>query len=533
MMRSAKNIVIIVVLLLTITGGVFITSTLFKEVENTPKKYFIIISMAILLVVCMMRRRGFQGFMESLQSRTLLNGIVIVCFLATIHGLLQFFNCISSNHSAFPITGTFENPAGFAAVQAALYPFVVTRLFDGENSRLMRLFSVAVSVICFISVVLSGSRAGILALFSVLIVVLAYNDVIASFFKSHKWLCLPIIIIIVSLLIVLYYVKQDSADGRIFIWNRCFEMIKKRPLLGYGVYGFHHYYMSAQADFFRIHPDSPFIMLADNVGHPFNEYIKLIIHFGIVGLFVALGLIVWIVWKLYRTEKQIKVLGLSYVASLFIMCQFSYPFHYSVVWLLGFIAIIPALIRPLEEIYKVPGWIRIGASTLLLLFFSFTLRRMYYDMKWSEISNRALIGQTKQMLKYYEGMPSSMKHNPPFLYNYAAELNYSGKYEESLSLTKQCEEMWNDYDVQMLKANNYANIHDKENAIQSYDKAANMIPCRFEPLLGKMLVYMDANDTVNVLCVANEINEKPIKVRSDRISFIIERSQQILSYYNQ
>lgn len=151
-MRSPKNIVIIVVLLLTITGGVFITSTLFKEMENTPKKYFIIISMAILLVVCMMRRRGFQGFMESLQSRMLLNGIVIVCFLATIHGLLQFFNCISSNHSAFPITGTFENPAGFAAVQAALYPFVVTRLFDGENSRLMRLFSVAVSVICFISV---------------------------------------------------------------------------------------------------------------------------------------------------------------------------------------------------------------------------------------------------------------------------------------------------------------------------------------------------------------------------------------------
>lgn len=530
-MRPPKNMLIIVALLLSITGGIFIVSRLFVEQQNSPKKFFILISLTLLLIGCLLSCDGLRKLKESIQSRHFINVVVVVCLLTTIHGYIQYFGIISSNHSAFPITGTFENPAGFAAVQAALYPFVVTRCFDSENSRSMRLFSVAVSIICFISVVLSGSRTGILALCSVLVVVMAYTDAIASFFKSHRWLWLPIIVITIASLILLYYVKQDSADGRIFIWNRCFEMIKERPLFGYGVYGFHHYYMSAQADYFKTHPDSPFIMLADNVTHPFNEYIKLTIQFGLVGLFTAMILLIWIVWRLFESEKNTKVIGLSFVVSLFVMCQFSYPFRYAVVWLMCFIAITPAIVKSEKETIEIPSIIRIVISSLLLLVLATTLRRMYYDMKWTEISKRSIVGQTERMLKYYECIKHSMKHNPLFLYNYAAELNYSGHNEESIALASECLEMWNDYDVQILFATNYSSLHNKEKAIQSFDTAYNMIPCRFEPLYGKMLVYKEFNDTINVLKMANEIIEKPVKISSERIAIITGHAQQILIDY--
>jgi len=63
---------------------------------------------------------------------------------------------------------------------------------------------------------------------------------------------------------------------------------------------------------------------------------------------------------------------------------------------------------------------------------------MYLDMKWAEMSKRSLAGQTERMLPYYEKMKPQMKHNPLFLYNYAAELNYIGRYEESLVITEEC-----------------------------------------------------------------------------------------------
>ena len=38
---------------------------------------------------------------------------------------------------------------------------------------------------------------------------------------------------------------------------------------------------------FSEHPDSPYVMLADNIAHPFNEYLLLTVNYGLVGLFVA------------------------------------------------------------------------------------------------------------------------------------------------------------------------------------------------------------------------------------------------------
>lgn len=517
-------------LVLILFGGVFLTSELFKDVDNNAKTYLIVIS-SILLVAYFISRNRFHKLIESLKSRNLLYGVGVVCILTSIHGFIQYFGIIPSNHSAFPITGSFENPAGFASAQAAMFPFVITNCFDRRNRKFLQLFSIVTSLFCLISVVLSGSRTGFLALISTCVVVFAFSPSVV-FFKTHKWLYTLLFITIASLLIALYYVKQDSADGRLFIWNRCLEMIKERPLFGYGTYGFHRYYMSTQAIFFKINTDSPFIMLADNVSHPFNEYIKLTINYGIVGLFAALGLLAWIVCKLFSSDRQTKILSLSFVTSLFIMCQFSYPFRYAVVWLLSFIAIIPAIVRSDTENIKLSMYIRISVTTILFLFLTIITRKMYCEMKWTEISKRSVMGQSERMLKYYEGLKPVMKNNPLFLYNYAAELDFSGHHEESLAMLSQCMEMWNDYDVQILFADNYAYINDKEKAILSYENAHNMIPCRFAPLYGKMLIYKNFNDTINALLIANEIVEKNIKVSSDRVSYIIEQAQQVLLNYS-
>ncbi len=73
-------------------------------------------------------------------------------------------------------------------------------------------------------------------------------------------------------------------------------------------------------------------MLADNVKQPFNEYLGLLLNFGIIGLLVLLLLMVIIIYcyrKNPSVEKQIAFYSLS---SIGIFSFFSYPFAYPFVW---------------------------------------------------------------------------------------------------------------------------------------------------------------------------------------------------------
>lgn len=517
-----------VLLVLVLFGSVFINSQLFIENLNRPKSYFLLISSLILLFACFISRKGIQKLFESLKARDLFYGVIIVCLLTTIHGLFQYLGLFPSYHRAFPITGFFENPAGFATVQAAMFPFVFICCFDKDSNRFFKYFSIAVSALCLVSVILSESRMGFLAICAAIVVVLAFTDSVACFFKKHRWVWILLLILTTLLFIILYYVKRDSADGRFFIWARCFDLIKERPLFGYGSNGFMGNYMSAQADYFRANPDSPYIMLADTITQPFNEYIELTVNYGLVGLTTALALLILIVRRLFRSDRQTKVLGLSFVASVFVMCQFSYPFMYHVLWLLCFIAIAPAFISNNKKLV-LPRYIRYMASSLLLVGLALSLRSMYYEMKWTEMYKRTEKGYINRMMPYYEDMKHVMKNNPLFAYNYAAELNRAQRFEESLEILDLCSKSWNDYNVQILYSDIYAKKGNMDSALIACEQAYNMVPSRFDPLYREMLIYGFSNDTVNALRTAYEILEKPIKVRSDRLNNILSMAEQFVA----
>jgi tetratricopeptide (TPR) repeat protein len=401
---------------------------------------------------------------------------------------------------------------------------------DKERNSLIRWLAGLTAVACALTITLSGSRAGLLAICAAAAVVLAFKTKVLSMFKSHKCLWIVLIIVAVALSFLLYRVKAGSANGRLFIWSICWDMIKERPLFGYGIGGIEKYYMDAQAAYFSIHPDSPYVMLADNVTHPFNEYIKLTVNYGLVGLTIALYLLALTIKRLLNSRENVKVIGLAVTASVFVMCQFSYPFHYAAVWFISAIAIIPAFFSESEgnEVWETPKNLRITLPILFSVLLAVVLRMMYLDLKWAEMSKRSLAGHTERMLPYYEKMKPQMKHNPLFLYNYAAELNYIGRYEESLTVTEECREGWNDYDVQILLADNLENTGQIDQAIGTYQHALDMIPCRFEPLNSMMNIYLNTGDTLRAVMVADEIIKKPVKIKSLRLDEITGFAKKLL-----
>ena len=281
--------------------------------------------------------------------------------------------------------------------------------------------------------------------------------------------------------------------------------------------------MDAQAAYFCSHPDSSFGLLADNIKHPFNEYIKLTINYGMVGLAVSIFLLTVIIRRILKSEENVKTIRLGVISSIIVMCQFSYPFHYAAIWYIAAVAIIPIFF---EETTGINGRgalrsLRILRPVFWVLLFTMLLRMMYLELKWAEMAMRSLAGQTQRMLPHYDKMKPQMLHNPLFLYNYAAELNYVGRHEESLILAEECKLGWNDYDVQILLADNHFNLSNYNEALIKYETAHNMCPNRFVPLYKQFKIYKAQGDTASMINIGNEILTKKIKVPSRDVDMII------------
>lgn len=512
------------------TGGVFISSGLFINVENDFKTYFIGLFLLIVLFVCTLQRDGFRSLLRFLLSVKYSYCLLTISLLLSVQGLLQYMGNTSSLHHSLSISGSFGNPAGFAAVQVLLFPTILSlSLLKKQHLPVLLLSNIAV-LLTIVTVVLSASRSGITAIVVSVIVVLCVETGLIHYVKRHKWVLVLIAIFVVSIGYFMYKMKVDSANGRLLIWKVCLDMIRDRPLFGYGINGFQTHYMDRQAAYFASHPNSTYAMLADNITHPFNEYLKLAVNFGLVGVVIAVIILTFIILLFLRSDINIRSKGLGAVAGTFIMCLFSYPFHYAAVWLISFTTIMSAIpIQSEKSILLMPGkFVRISSSALIVLFFSIGCRMAYLDMKWAEISKRSLAGNTLKMLPHYAEIKPQMQHKPLFLYNYAAELHYVGMYNESLKIVEECLESFNDYDVQLLLADDLSNTGHITSAIDTYQHASHMIPCRFEPLYGMMGLYLSKGDTLNATRVADQIVKKKIKVPSIRVEQIITSAKLLL-----
>ena len=130
------------------------------------------------------------------------------------------------------------------------------------------------------------------------------------------------------LFISVYQWKKDSADGRLLIWECTWEMIKDKPIIGHGIGAFEAHYMDYQADYFRKYQDSEFAMLADNVKHPFNEFLSVGVQFGALGWILLIILCVFLFYCYKRRPSPEGYTALLVLLSVAVFSMFSYPFSY-------------------------------------------------------------------------------------------------------------------------------------------------------------------------------------------------------------
>ena len=513
------------------TGSVFITSGKFVNVTNTPKFYFVVATLLLAVTIIAVSQDKIKP--DAFRRKTTLWGINIICFLQANYGLLQFVDLLQTNHPKFAITGSFDNPAGFAAVLAMGFPIGLSLML--KTKKVEKYLITVILMVVAIAIFLSGSRSGVLAiLVSTVPFLLIETEVIRKLrqLRYYKLLSVLVLGLLVSGAFMLYSQKKGSANGRLLIWKVSTGMIKDKPVFGHGYGAFKAKYMDYQAEYFKNNPGSKYAQLADNVKHPFNEFIKVAVEFGIVGLIVALSLLLFVLWKIIKPGNENRGLIFSGLVSFLVFACFSYPLQYIPVWLL--LAFYLTLILTSKEIRIKNTPVSIVARTAvaaIAVFFLFHVRQQIQaEIKWKTIAVNSLRGDTGAMLPEYEKLYStSLKRNPFFLYNYGAELNVANRFGQSTEILNECKKRFNDYDLQMLLADNYHKKGEHEKAIQMYEHATNMVPCRFLPLYKLFGIYKEANQKDMTEKSAVEIINKQVKIPSSSVSFIKSEASNYLN----
>jgi hypothetical protein len=522
------------VYIIIFAGSVFYTSSKFFDTEVTSKYYYVVLLVLVTLVFASLLFKYFS-LKKIICSKEFLLFIFIITVFQAMFGLCQFFKLMDNNNPVFPIVGSFDNPAGFSSVLSLVFPIGLYLLIFSK--KLIKYVLIVCLIIIATSIFLSGSRTGIIAIsFSIIIYLLRIKHVRRFVIFTNKLITISIVVLVFVLSsLFLFNQKKESAIGRLLIWTVSVKMIEDKPIFGHGFGSFEAKYMDFQAEYFKLHPHSNYSNLADNVKNPFNLILLITIEFGFIGLSLFLLLLLLLFKKTRQLTSEDRMLMFCGIGSFFIFAFLSYPLKYIANWLL--ILLYLSFLLPNRE-FKInysSSFILLRLSVMLIstFFFIIVLKQCVYEIRWKQISQKSLAGETEKMIPEYIKLYPVLKSNPFFLYNYAAELNYIGRYNDSNIILLDCRKKINDYDIQILMADNYQKSGQNDVAISHLERASFMIPCRFWPLYKNFEIYKMTNRIDKAIECAKTIVNKEVKISSYTVTQIRADAAEFLKKQNQ
>lgn len=462
---------------------------------------------------------------------------IAICILGCLQIIIafaQYLHIFHSYNNYFRFTGTFDNPAVLSMILSICASITIYYIF--ERTAQQKLW-IALLLIIIALLIGAKSRCGLISITLSFCIVFAHKK---SFSISFMWnkstfikstCILSIIFIIIVFLLLLYFWKKNSADGRWVIWNICLEIISQKVFFGYGEGGFDINYMHQQAIYFSAHPNSHFAYLADNISHPYNEYLLLTIKYGVFVTLLLLSFICFITIKIIRSKMNQKIIYLCIISTILIWSCFSYPYTIPFMWILITFIVLSALFMTNKTIKRnIP-------FAIITILFAFCMiianKNTGKEWKWLCLQKRLKEMDTLDILHTYKDLYSALKNNSSFTYNYGAILHSFHKYKKSLEVLKECRKTLNDYNIQMLMAEDYKLIGLKDSALTCLNEASFMIPNRFLPLYHKMEIYKEKKDTTNVINISELIISKKVKdCSSSAVRNIISEAEDAYIDYN-
>jgi hypothetical protein len=335
-------------LLLLFAGSVYLPALLFGETTPNTSR----ITLFTLLLVFYFNGRILSGILKyKLIYRNFLYGfIILTALIEAVWGLRQLYGFIPSQHSLFKLTGSFFNPGPYAGYLAMVFPLALYYWMQGTGCRvhdragqvlcrrkkhILHIAYRTVACITCLTIILTlpaaMSRASWIAVCAGSLVVAAgyyaKRFSLKAYYLQHKktvWLAACILVLLLSAASAgMYFLKKDSADGRMLTWKVSLQVIAKHPF-GVGLGNFPGAYGKEQAAYFASgNASETEEYVAGNPEYGFNEYLQIPIESGIVSFLLFIGMIVLAV---RNTVKANDWGALGALVALLVFAGFSYPF---------------------------------------------------------------------------------------------------------------------------------------------------------------------------------------------------------------
>jgi len=447
------------------------------------------------------------------------------------------------------ITGIFQNTGLFGGFVALGFIICVGLFFFSDSGKWM-IKPIVLLILCTIltfQVSASGSRASWVATV-IVIGFLLYRFVRKFRFSSllgsrTKQSGIVISILVLCLLIFsvfflnhLYHLKKDSANGRLLIAKVSMNMVKDSPLFGTGISGFRTQYLNYQADYFQQHPDSPWANLAGDTENPFNEFLKILVEQGIIGLLLFFG----ILYCLFEPDSSLKcpqsTILQSVILFILIFGLFSYPSDK-----IPFVALLVFSIAGLSKRKNPVFNVQLKKMRLLRILVLFTfclvLGKIAEDVykyaqscrNWNQALASFSINRERSLLQLKELYPE-LENNPVFLTTYGKALSYGMHYTEAITVLEKAVKRQPLSASYIELGKSYEADGFPERAIGCWTRAGWMVPSLFTPLYLAMKLHFKNGECDTAREQAGQLLTKRIKIDKPEIDSMKREARIILNF---
>jgi len=289
----------------------------------------------------------------------ILSACLLSAFLAASYSILQFYGIdlpiwrrLGGRTRLF---STFGNPNYLAGYLAACFP-VAFILWIHLKERLQSIILFFLMITLYTSLLMTFTRGAWIALFLagifVLITLLAYQK--TGFFKENRtrFLSLALALLVVTAIystpnplnpeeknvlqrgVSAANFEQSSIQQRFLIWLSAFELIKERPITGWGIGTFGLQYPFAQEKVLSREENRRYIPQANKSINAHNDYLHLWAETGIIGLVCFIWIIIIFYRRCFsflrRMDKEDGLLVIGFMGSVTAILAhsfFSFPFH--------------------------------------------------------------------------------------------------------------------------------------------------------------------------------------------------------------
>ncbi|QHS63528.1 O-antigen ligase family protein [Chitinophaga agri] len=453
---------------------------------------------------------------------------------------------VFADHGSIPlslaITGYFDNSAALSVFLVATFPIIVYCVIVPAGHRFGKWVSIGgyllITLLILGLLAITVSRTSILTLMVIngLMGLSAYGRAAWVWVMRHKALTAFIGIIIIGFglwaIHSLYHLKYQSAEGRMLIWEVCWQHIKDRPLLGTGPGTFSYWYPQWQAEYFQTHHKVPtaYFLSAGETINAFNEYVQLLCEVGILRMLLLAGsLFIFfrssnghpgerLAWTLKITVAAILISGFTF-----------YSFHCTPLLMLLVLFVLKGSYDADSSIFlrsdarlRYPILVVISALVLfcgvknysqVCAIANLTIAENMHNLSPAELSalerdvsinlsrdGKALTRMGMVLLEYGELPRAKQCFSDSHCY-------YRG-YQNSLQL-----------------ANCYAEEGDYANALNRFRYLSYYLPSKFGPRYEQMKLLQRMNRHVEAKNVAKYIITMPVKIPSPTVTRIKEEAR--------